>query len=272
MEIKPESWITGVSPALDRTGRPWPRKFLVLFSTRSLKHSETSSKERKPIMALIKRLRITMIIIISTATICLVYVVFIVVNANLAIPTLITELMSSDQLTLKPEELPDDYLKALITVEDPNFYAHNGIDVTTPGAGWTTITQGIVKIYFFDGFTPGFARINKVKQSLIALVFNRQVDKHTQLRIFINAVYLGTVAEQEVIGLTEGAQVYFNKEFAQLSKEEYLALIATIIAPNQFNVRTKAAANQGRVRRIKQLLNGDCKPTSVTDVYYEHCR
>ena len=33
----------------------------------------------------------------------------------------------------------------LIKVQDPGFYNHNGIDLSTPGAGLTTITQAIVK-------------------------------------------------------------------------------------------------------------------------------
>ena len=221
-------------------------------------------------MKFIKKHKIVTTFILMAA-IPLVYVSVIVINAYLAIPTLISEITSSGQLVLRLEDVPDDYLRALIAVEDPNFYAHNGVDIRTPGAGWTTITQGLVKLYFFDGFTPGFARINKVKQSVLAVVFNRRVDKHTQLRIFINAVYLGTVDGQAVIGLHDGAGVYFHKAFAQLSNDEYLALLAMIVGPNQFSLLTKPAANQDRVRRIKRLLNKACKPDNVADVYYARC-
>jgi hypothetical protein len=47
----------------------------------------------------------------------------------------------------------------LIKVQDPGFYGHNGIDLSTPGAGLTTITQAIVKKLYFDGFKPLIAML-----------------------------------------------------------------------------------------------------------------
>ena len=53
----------------------------------------------------------------------------------------------------------------LLKVQDPGFYDHSGIDLWTPGAGLTTITQAIVKKLYFNDFKSGIA---KIKQSLIA--------------------------------------------------------------------------------------------------------
>ena len=53
----------------------------------------------------------------------------------------------------------------LIKVQDPGFYSHGGIDLSTPGAGLTTITQAIVKKLYFENFKAGIA---KIRQSLIA--------------------------------------------------------------------------------------------------------
>jgi membrane peptidoglycan carboxypeptidase len=187
--------------------------------------------------------------------------------------TIVQQAYSSGKLKLKIEDLPKAYQEALLVVEDPNFYQHNGIDLSTPGAGYTTITQGLVKIYFFpDGFSPGFLKHRKLKQSLIALAFNKRVDKNTQLDIFINQVYLGHINSKEVIGFQAGAKVYFEKEFKDLSFDEYLSLVAMIIAPNEFNINKQKGKNQERVEKIKRLLKGDCKPTGLTDVYYENCK
>ncbi|MFQ5637870.1 MAG: biosynthetic peptidoglycan transglycosylase [bacterium] len=200
------------------------------------------------------------------------YFSFVAIKAYFDIHRIIAEIESSGRIVLKLEEIPADYVISLLAVEDPNFYTHSGIDITTPGAGWTTITQGIVKIYFFDGFSPGFLRYKKMNQSLIAWILNQRVDKNTQLQIFINSVFLGNHNSTEVIGFQEGSKVYFNKEFSQLNGDEFLSLVAMIIAPNQFNVVTQTSKNRERVNRIKRLLNGECKPVELNDVYYKNCK
>lgn len=48
----------------------------------------------------------------------------------------------------------------LLAVEGPIFMRHHGVDLVTPGAGMTTITQGLAKlVYFPDGFEPGISKI-----------------------------------------------------------------------------------------------------------------
>ena len=186
-------------------------------------------------------------------------------------PHILSQIESSGKLRLKPEDMPEPYLQALLRVEDPRFYTHNGIDLSTPGAGWTTITQGLVKIYFYQGFMLGFLRYRKIDQTLIAWVFNRQVEKHRQLRMFINSVYLGEHQGREIIGFEEGARVYFNKEFSLLGEDDFLSLVAMIVGPNEYNVAAQPAKNQERVRRIRRLLKGECQPAGHGDVFYEKC-
>ena len=200
------------------------------------------------------------------------YFSFVAIKAYLDTPAIISAINQSGRLTLRLEDFSEEYLKALLAVEDPNFYSHNGVDLTTPGAGWTTITQGLVKIHFFeDGFTPGFLRINKLRQTVMAWSFDRRADKQTQLRIFINTVYLGSHRGKEIRGFQEGARSYFDKEFSALERGEFLSLVAMIVAPNEFNVFAQPSKNRERVSRIERLLNGECKPADLGDVYYKNC-
>ena len=66
---------------------------------------------------------------------------------------------------MKSNELNDRQKTIIIKVQDPGFYNHHGIDLSTPGGGLTTISQAIVKKLYFEKFTPG---IGKIKQSIIA--------------------------------------------------------------------------------------------------------
>ncbi len=183
-------------------------------------------------------------------------------------PKLIAARAANAEMTLAADRLSAEYLHILLTVEDPNFFSHSGIDLRTPGAGLTTITQALAKELYFEQFRPGLA---KLKQSLLALALNQRVGKWEQLDLFINTAYFGSHAGKSVNGFATAARDYFNKEFAALAREEYLALVAMIIAPNDHSVATHPAENARRVRRLERLLRGECKPSGLRDVYYENC-
>ncbi|MCG7874481.1 MAG: transglycosylase domain-containing protein [Candidatus Thiodiazotropha lotti] len=151
---------------------------------------------------------------------------------------------------------------ALLKIEDPNFYHHSGIDLKTPGAGITTITQALVKKIYFERFTPGIA---KIKQTLLArFVLDPLMSKEKQLRRFINTVYLGPNAK----GFEQAAHHYFNRSFDEISDDQFLALVAMIIAPETFNINKHPARNKLRVARLKHVINGDYEPKGLFDLYY----
>ncbi len=174
------------------------------------------------------------------------------------------------RLKVRFKSLPPERQHVLLQIEDPAFYTHNGIDLHTPGAGYTTITQALVKRHFYDGFSPSFLRLRKIEQTLIAWVFNHRVDKETQLDLFINSAYLGLEQGRDVIGLEEAARVYFGRALEELDDEQYLSLVAMLISPNL--LKPASTENRERVKRIRRLLKGECKPEDVADVYYEACK
>lgn len=197
------------------------------------------------------------------------YCLIVFIKAYSDTPAIISQALASDKMVLRLEDFPEGYLDNLLAVEDPSFFTHNGVDLQTPGAGLTTITQGLAKRYYFDSFKPG---LSKIKQTLCALALNRRVDKRTQLRLFVNTVYLGTINGQEINGFSDGARAYFGKDFSQLTKDEYLSLVAMIVGPDEYNVLKQPEKNAERVKRIKRLLAGACQPQSNRDVFYESCR
>ena len=158
----------------------------------------------------------------------------------------------------------------LLRVEDPGFYRHHGMDFSTPGAGWTTIPQSLVKrLYFPDGFKPGF---EKIEQTLIArYALDPATTKDEQLEIFLNYASFGRSGGYEVIGFPAAARVFYGRELAQLNDREFLSLVATLMGPNDLDPRTHPRENARRVTRIVRLLRGECAPTGVFDVSYPKC-
>ena len=134
-------------------------------------------------------------------------------------PGLVSQFERVRPSALEPAQFGKVRPEWLLAVDDPTFYRHHGLDSRTPGAGCTTITQGVVKFLFFDGFRPGLLRWRKVHQTIIALAFDARVSREEQLRLFVDNAYLGNQRGQSVRGFLEASAAYFDKSFAQLSDD-----------------------------------------------------
>lgn len=166
-------------------------------------------------------------------------------------------------LALRWADLSQEQQEILIRVEDPAFFAHRGIDMRTPGAGITTITQAIAKRLYFEKYTPGFA---KIEQSLIALmVIDPAISKEKQLDTFLNVAYFG----QGVVGFDAAARRHFGKPAKALDRPEFIRLVGALIGPNTY--RPGSPQSEARAVRIAAMLRGDCAPNGNRDVYYETC-
>jgi membrane carboxypeptidase/penicillin-binding protein len=170
---------------------------------------------------------------------------------------------------LRIADVPKRRIDMLLKVEDPSFYSHHGVDFSTPGASMTTITQGLVKRFYFRHFHKGFP---KIEQSLIArFVLDPAMPKNDQLQAYLNFTYFGRNDSHPVIGYANAARTYFGRQFAQLNDREFLSLVAMTIAPNELDPIRHKAANDERVRRIEAMLAGKCHPDGLRDVTYEAC-
>ena len=210
---------------------------------------------------------------IILSSILLLIVIFPVIDILVArqkTPELVSSALQNKHCVLKIEEINKRYVEILLIVEDPHFYIHKGVDLTTPGAGLTTISQGLVKIFYFENFTPG---IKKIRQTWIArFVFDPLVSKKQQLQLFINYAYLGNTNGKPIMGFEQASLVYYKKRFADLCIDEFLSLVAMLLNPNQYNIITNHEKNQERVRRIKKLISMKCHPIDLMDSELNCCK
>jgi membrane carboxypeptidase/penicillin-binding protein len=190
-----------------------------------------------------------------------------VMIARARTPEIVRAALSPTKAPLDLDDLTSKQLDALIKIQDPNFYKHKGFDFTTPGAGITSLSQGLVKIFYFDEFKPG---IKKIAQTLIArFAFDVMTPKDTILKIFVNHAYMGQKDGKALYGFEDAADFYFNKKFKELDEDEYLALISMIRAPFTFHYLNKREENDLRVSRIKKYLAGEYIPQDNSDWLYD---
>ena len=166
-------------------------------------------------------------------------------------------------------DIPERRLAMLVRIEDPGFYHHRGIDFSTPGAGMTSITQSLVKRFYFDDFQPGFA---KLEQSLVArFVLDPAMSKQAQLKAYLNHSHFGWRGGKPVRGFAAAARAYHGRELSRLSDPEFLSLVAMLISPKEYDPLRQPAANAERVRRIEAMLDGRCAPQGLRDVTLSAC-
>lgn len=166
--------------------------------------------------------------------------------------------------------LPKARIDQLLKVEDPTFWTNKGVDLSSPGASLTTLSQSLGKRIFFAHFRKGFDKGELMALTRFALY--PRVTKERTLQAWLATAYFGTHRGRAVTGFADGARTWFRKPLTDLSDREYLSLVAMLVAPDRLKPGRDDAARAERVTRIKRLLAGQCRPTGLRDVMLEGCR
>lgn len=149
----------------------------------------------------------------------------------------------------------DDYEKvspyvidALIATEDVRFDQHSGIDIRALGrtavktllmrdkssGGGSTITQQLAKQLYSEPSSNVFKRaMQKPIEWMIALKLERFYTKQEILMMYLNRFDFLNNA----VGIKTAANVYFNKEPADLNVQEAATLVGMLKNPSYYNPR-----------------------------------
>lgn len=154
---------------------------------------------------------------------------------------LIAEFGEMRRSPIRFEDIPPDFIRALLAAEDDNFANHYGVDFTSLmraatqllasghiQSGGSTITMQVAKNFFLTS-ERSFSR--KINEILLALQIERELSKNEILELYVNKIYLGNRA----YGIEAAAQVYYGKSIRDLSLGQ-LAMIAGLPkAPSRYN-------------------------------------
>jgi membrane carboxypeptidase/penicillin-binding protein len=202
-----------------------------------------------------KRLILTVLVAVAAL---LSWVLWIAATSYMRAPRMVAELYRAGVLPFSPSELSRSRLCALLAVQDPTFYRHQGIGLADGHLGHTTITQSIGKGLVFKSFSPGLLHYRKIQLMVAAWAFDRRISKETQLRLFLNRTFFGSVGAQAITGFPAAAGAFYGKPLGQLSDSEYFGLLAMLEAPNRYHVILQPKVNAERVARIRQQVQRAC--------------
>lgn len=146
-----------------------------------------------------------------------------------------------DRTPIELEALPEYVIQATLSIEDRNFYNHNGISViggilravkdtylTGELQGGSTITQQLVKSSLL---TPERTIERKIREAIIALWAERIYTKSEILEMYLNQVAYGGTA----YGIEEAAKTFFNKSATELTLNEAAFLAGLTRAPSTYS-------------------------------------
>ncbi|MCR4881892.1 MAG: PBP1A family penicillin-binding protein [bacterium] len=173
-------------------------------------------------------------------------------NLEKFIPNHVTQIISSDDVIIKTfgvykntkvsaNEIPQVVKEAFISIEDKNFYKHEGYDLLalvrstfvnikagSSKQGASTITQQLARILFLSS-EKTFTR--KIKELILARRIEKTWTKDEILAMYMNNVYLGEGA----YGVAAAADVYFNKKLDNLTLAEAALIAGLPQAPSVYS-------------------------------------
>ena len=138
-------------------------------------------------------------------------------------------------------EVSDDYINAIIAVEDHRYYDHGAIDIIGLGRalftnikngemqeGGSTITQQVAKNLYFIEEDNVFRR--KIAEMFMAIDIENNYSKEDILELYINTIYFG----DGYYGIKEACAGYLNKEPKDMNLAESTMMAGVPNAPSVY--------------------------------------
>lgn len=158
----------------------------------------------------------------------------------------------------KIDDMPQIYLKAVVSVEDHRFYKHFGIDVIFIRIafvndikkmkfveGGSTITQQLAKNIYF---TQDKKIVRKVAEIFMAFSIESNYNKDEILELYLNTSYFGN----GFYSVKSASLGYFNKLPKDMNDSESIMLAGIPNAPSLYNpIQNKNLA----IERQRQFIN-----------------
>ena len=185
-------------------------------------------------------------------------------------------LNGENRIIISIDEMPDDLLNAITTIEDKTFWEHHGFNgkrllgaiyYALKGgeeiSGTSTITQQLARNIYLPDIKFERSIKRKLVEAYYTIILERTVDKREILEAYLNTVYFGYGS----YGIEQAAQNYFGKHAKDLNTFECVTLAAMPQSPSSYAlVFTDSSKTKGyeelKVRNgVHFMYNGNASET-----------
>ena len=152
----------------------------------------------------------------------------------------IEEIKNENPNYIEFENLPKDYINAIVAVEDRRYFEHNGIDLISITRaivkdiqtmslveGGSTITQQLAKNTYF---TQRKELTRKIAEVFMAFEYEKACTKEEILELYVNTFYFG----DGYYCVYDAAKGYFDKEPKEMNLYESTLLAGIPNAPSVY--------------------------------------
>ena len=186
---------------------------------------------------------------------------------------LINEFGDIRRIPITLDQVPQDFINALLSTEDVRFYEHSGVDFKgvvraivklamtgTKSQGASTITMLVARNYYLTR-EKRFSR--KFTEVFVAWKLESELSKREILELFLNKIPFGHRAE----GLGAASQVYYGNKLDQLSLPQLATLAGIPNGPSIFNPISKPELARKRRRHVlgRMLTEGHITQQQYAD-------
>jgi penicillin-binding protein 1A len=153
---------------------------------------------------------------------------------------------------LRYDEIPEQFVYALLAAEDDGFFRHRGIDfggllravseLVLTGekvSGGSTLTMQVARNYFLSLERTFMRKFNEI---LLALEIERRLSKEEIFELYVNRVFLG----HRSYGFEAASQVYYGRSIGELTLAQHAMLAGIPKAPSRNNPISGPEAGKDR--------------------------
>ena len=163
---------------------------------------------------------------------------------------------------VKLEQVSPELKRALLAIEDSNFYHHHGINLISVGRalmvnaksggvveGASTLTMQLVKNVFLE---PQRAIARKMAEAVLAIRIEQVFEKDEILQMYLNNIYWG----HNNYGVETASESYFNKPASDLTLPEAAMLAGLVQSPEIYSpFRDYAAAKKRQATVLNRMAD-----------------
>ena len=204
---------------------------------------------------------LTIIVIVASAEIYKGYNVYKNALNNMSIEEKIAEIKENKAYT-EYKDLPQDYINAVVAVEDRRFFIHNGIDIISITRaifidlkdmelveGGSTITQQLAKNTYF---TQEKKLTRKIAEIFMAFEYEKNCSKEQIFELYVNTSYFG----DGYYCVKEASEGYFDKLPKDMNLYECTLLAGIPNAPSVYApTKNPDLAKQRQAQVLRKMVN-----------------
>lgn len=176
---------------------------------------------------------------------------------------LIETLGENKKIYISYDQLPTTLINALISIEDNEFFYHNGVNYnrilkslfnnifSNSIQGGSTITQQLIKNLVL---TNEQTLKRKIQEAFLATKLEQNLTKEEILELYFNEIYF----EGSTSGIYYASKKFFSKNVSSLSLPECALLVGLVKSPSYYNpIKHIDRAEERKNLVLKSMLNNN---------------